>query len=1301
MPATSRQLDEMLRSCTIADRHALRRRLRDARGESRRPRRGNRESVDEVARAIERAVELRAKRAQSVPKVSYPAELPIAQRRDEIAEVLRDHRAVVVCGETGSGKSTQLPKICLDVGLGVNGMIGHTQPRRIAARSVASRVAEELKVPLGGSVGYKVRFGDQSNPETHIKVMTDGVLLNEVQRDRWLNAYDCIIVDEAHERSLNIDFLLGYLRHLLERRDDLKVIVTSATIDPASFSKHFDGAPVIEVSGRTYPVETLYRPWTAEHESREREGQVRAIVDAVDDLASMGQGDVLVFLPGEREIREAAKALDRHRIPGEPHPEILPLYARLSAAEQDRVFKAHGGRRIVLATNVAETSLTVPGIRYVVDTGTARISRYNARSKVQGLRVEPVSKASADQRKGRCGRLRDGVCIRLYEETQFESRPAFTDPEILRSNLASVILQMKALRLGEIETFPFVEPPRQRMIRDGMETLRELGAIDAAHDLTDVGRRLARLPIDPRLGRMILAGAESGALSEVLVIASVLSLPDPRERPMDQRDAADAAHEEFAHPESDFLSLLALWKAYEQHAKAHGSGQVRKWCKRRFVSYLRMREWTDVQRQLRSIVREMGETSGDEPASEAAIHRAILSGLLCNIGRRGDGHEYLGTHGTKFHLFPGSTLFEDKPEWVVAAEMVHTTKIYARTVAKVNAEWIEEFAEHIVLRTHSDPFWARKQGKAMAHERVTYAGLEVIAKRTVPYAKIDRRKARDLFIHHALVRGAARVSGKFFERNAETIEQARLREEKLRRRDLVAEAERLFEFYAARLPDDVTSLRHFERWRKRIERDDPDLLMMAEADVLNPGAPDASMESFPDGVEVSGQRLDLQYKFAPGEQDDGVSLRVPLSKLTDLTEAACDWAVPAMVPERVKSLLKGLPKDVRRAMGPAPNVAERFAESEGKRGDRPLMAALNEFIARERGGAVDASAWMNVEVPEHQRLRVIVTDADGKGIAASRDLALLKRELAGRIARELEHVADGAWNRTGITSWDFGDLPESVRVRVGETSVLAYPAIEDAGRSVALRVRESVPAARETSRNGLRRLFAIAVREELKYRLRERGGLESIKLKFATLGSAGDLLDQIGLAIVGRAFLADDPDIRTQRAFEQRLDAGYGDLEAHTAAMLALVAKIIDDHHRLRLRLDDLVGEKHEAAARDMEEQVEALFCDGFLADTPPGWLAQFPRYVASIGARLDRVRGSGVKRDGEQLARIAPYIERWRVATAQRDRLSVLARVELRGYRWLLEEYRVQLFTQDLGTAVKVSSERLDEQWGRVVAAS
>jgi ATP-dependent helicase HrpA len=1249
------------------------------------------------------------RRRDQVPSIQYPPELPVSERRAEVAELIRRHQVVVLCGETGSGKSTQLPKICLGLGRGIAGRIGHTQPRRIAARSLASRIAQELGGETGALVGYKVRFHDRVRPETSIKLMTDGILLAEIQRDRLLLEYDTLIVDEAHERSLNIDFLLGYLRQLLPRRPDLKVVVTSATIDPHRFARHFadasgQPAPVIEISGRTYPVEVRYRPPSEDENAGERdEAMQQAISEAVAELAREGRGDVLVFLSGEREIRETAESLRKHH---PPSTEVLPLFARQSPQEQARVFQSHGTRRVVLATNVAETSLTVPGIHYVVDPGFARISRYSHRSKVQRLPVERISQASANQRQGRCGRVASGICIRLYSQDSYAARAAFTEPEIQRTNLAAVILQMKVLGFGAIESFPFLDPPDPRLITDGYRTLEELAAIDRGGEPTPLGLKLARLPVDPRIGRMLLAAADLHCLAEMLIIASALSVQDPRDRPLDRQKAADEIHATFKHPDSDFLTFLNLWSFLDKERAALSKAQFRKLCQRHFLSWNRVQEWHDVHAQLHEQLTEMGFKVNEAAGTPEEIHRALLTGLLCNIGFK-DERDYQGARNSRFSIHPSSGLFKESPKWIVAAERIETTRHYGRIVARVQPQWIESAGAHLLQRSYSEPHWQADSGQVAAFERVTLFGVTLVPKRRVNYGPINPAEAREIFIRFGLVGGDFDTRAPFWRHNRELIEYVQHLEAKSRRRDILVDEEAIYAFYAARVPEGIYSKVQFEQWLRSATRRDPKILHLRVADLMRHGAETVTAEAFPDRLAIGATDLPLEYRFDPGTAADGVTLVVPLPLVNQVSPERLEWLVPGLLTERITALLRGLPKSIRKSLVPIPDTAERIAARLSP-SDRPLVQALGEATRELTGIQVPEDAWDPAAIPAHLRMKLRLLDDEGRVVALGDDPARLKREHGGRGSQSFARIPASDLEREGITRWDFGDLPEQVDLTRAGIQVRGYPALLDQGDAVAIRILDSPQGAALAQREGLRRLFGLYLGADLRALRKDLPGLDRLRLQYAKAppspraargdpgqvksGRAPDLADELIALILDLTFLEGLPPIRAQAAFEQRLAERRGRLLGTAREVRELAAQILDAYQALRVRLGAITQVNWLESARDIRGQVDWLVFRGFLQEVPFAHLKDYPRYLKAAEQRAERLHHAA-GRDQQRMAEMAGiqslWMERTRAAegTGRQD-------PRLEEIRWMLEELRVSLFAQQLGTAHPVSVKRIQARW-------
>ncbi|QUO05550.1 ATP-dependent RNA helicase HrpA [Burkholderia pseudomallei] len=1271
-----------------------------------------------------------------VPPITFAESLPVSGKRDEIARAIAAHPVVIVCGETGSGKTTQLPKICLALGRGLGaggaGLIGHTQPRRLAASSTGRRIAEELGTPFGEVVGYKVRFTDNLAPGASVKLMTDGILLAETQTDPLLKAYDTLIIDEAHERSLNIDFLLGYLRQILPRRPDLKLIVTSATIDAERFARHFGSderpAPVIEVSGRLYPVEVRYRPIADDrpaavrHAEGASSGRDRAksareaerdlmdgIVDAVDELCREGPGDVLVFLPGEREIRDAAEALRKHH---PPHTEILPLFARLSAAEQERVFKASNARRIVLATNVAETSLTVPGIRYVVDTGLARVKRYSYRNKVEQLQIEPISQAAANQRAGRCGRVADGICIRLYEESDFAGRARFTDPEILRSSLASVILRMKSLHLSAIESFPFIEPPPGRAIADGYQLLNELGAVDDENALTPLGRELARLPLDPRVGRMILAARDQQALREVLVIASALSVQDPRERPVDAQEQADQAHRRFADERSEFLQWLRIWAWFEE-AVAHkkSNRQLVDACRQHFLSHLRLREWRDVHSQLLTVVREHGWRLNEADATFEQIHLSLLTGLLGNIGFKAeDEPHYLGARGIKFHLWPGSALVKKAGRWVMAAELVETSRLYARCIAKIEPEWIERIGAHLLKKSLSEPHWEKRPAQVAAFERATLYGLTIYHRRRVAFGRQDPARARELFIRGALVDGEFDTKLAFFAHNRKLLADIEQLEHKSRRQDVLVDDELIHAFYDQAIPAGIHTGAAFERWyRDEVSKsgqpeDKLRLLYLSRDDLMRHEAAGVTTELFPKRVTMAGVEMALAYHFEPGSPRDGVTLAVPLFALNQVDARRAEWLVPGMLKEKAHLLLKSLPQKLRRHCVPLPEYAAGFVERAGRErfGAGGLVDALIADVREQTQVATKTSDFKLETLPAHLFMNFKVIDEHGRQLAMGRNLAQLRAELGAQAQQHFQKIAAAATLAPAaapacaagatalyehLTTWNFGKLPELLEIRRRGETLFGYPALVDRGTHCDVEVFDSPDEAARIHRAGLRRLFALQLKEPIKYLEKNLPGLREMAMQYMSLGTQDELRDQLIATALDRACLQ-EPLPADDASFHARRDEGRSRLNLLAQEIARLVGQILAEYAGLAKKLAQ--AKPFPAAHADMQSQLAALVGKRFVVDTPYAQLAHFPRYLKGIALRIDKLKADPA-RDARQAAELQPLAQHYQRSVAQR---GGVADARLAEFRWLLEELRISLFAQELRTPMPVSVKRLYKVW-------
>ncbi|OBK92315.1 ATP-dependent RNA helicase HrpA [Mycobacterium asiaticum] len=1288
---TLAELRSRLGDVTVRDATRLRRRLQNMRG-------GNPAKLQQLADQIAAAQTLVANRRAAVPTITYP-DLPVSERREEIAAAIQQNQVVVVAGETGSGKTTQLPKICLDVGRGVRGTIGHTQPRRLAARTVAQRIADELRTPLGDVVGYTVRFTDQVSDRTLVKLMTDGILLAEIQRDRRLLRYDTLILDEAHERSLNIDFLLGYLRELLPRRPDLKVIVTSATIEPQRFAAHFGGAPIVEVSGRAYPVQIRYRPLEVpvaagpdddpddpdrEIVRTETRDEVEAIVDAIEELRSEPPGDVLVFLSGEREIRDTAEALGGLRS-GPIPTEVLPLYARLPTAEQQKVFAPHTGRRVVLATNVAETSLTVPGIRYVVDPGNARISRYSRRLKVQRLPIEPISQASAAQRAGRCGRVAPGVCIRLYSEEDHTARPRYTEPEILRTNLAAVLLQMAALQLGDIENFPFLDPPDRRSVRDGVQLLQELGAFDQHGAITELGRRLARLPVDPRLGRMILQAETEDCVREMLVLAAALTIPDPRERPADREDAARQKHARFADEHSDFIAYLNLWRYLREQRKELSGNAFRRMCRTEFLHYLRIREWQDLVGQLRSICRDLGIVESDEPAQPAQIHAALLAGLLSHVGmRREDGREYLGARNARFVLAPGSVLTKKPPRWVVVADLVETSRLYGRIAARIQPEIVERVAGDLVQRAYSEPHWDAKRGEVMAFERVSLYGLPLVARRRVGYARVEPAAARDLFIRHALVEGEWHTRHHFFGDNTRLRTELEGLEERARRRDLLVGDEEIFAWYDARIPAEVVSARHFDGWWKKQRHKTPDLLTFTRDDLLRTEDPDGSDR--PDAWRTGDAALPLTYRFEPGAADDGVTVHVPIDVLARLGGDEFAWQVPALREELVTALIRSLPKDLRRNFVPAPDTA-RAVLARIDPDKEPLLEALQRELRRGTGVVVPIEAFDLDKLPAHLRVTFAVESADGKEVARGKDLRALQERLAAPARQAVARTVAAELERTALRTWpdDLAELPRVVERAVDGRAVRGYPALVDTGTDVDLRVFATPAEQQSAMRPGLRRLLRLSVPSPIKSVERQLDPRTRLTLGSNPDGSLAALLNDCADAATDA--LVPEP-VWTGAEFAALRDRVGQALVSTTMDLVGRSERVLAATREVELLLPTQPPQAQAQAIADIRAQLDRLLPPGFVTGTGRGHLDDLARYLTAIQRRLERLPHA-LAADRERMQRVHA------VQRAYEDLVHTLpsaraAAADVRDIGRQIEELRVSLWAQQLGTPRPVSEQRI-----------
>lgn len=1204
--------------------------------------------------------------------INFPDDLPIAKQRETIATAIGSYQVIVIAGETGSGKTTQIPKICLALGRGKDKLIGHTQPRRIAVRAVAARLAQELKCELGQQVGYQIRFTDKISEQTYIKVMTDGILLAEIQRDRLLQRYDTLIIDEAHERSLNIDFILGYLKHILPKRPELKLIITSATINPQQFSQHFEQAPIIEVEGRTYPVELRYRPLADELGY----DQATAIIQALNELPLTG--DVLVFLSSEREIRDTAETLRKQKWQG---TEILPLYARLSLAEQNRIFKPSQGRRIVLATNVAETSLTVPGIRYVIDAGYARISRYSYRTKVQRLPIEPISQASANQRKGRCGREAAGICIRLYDEEDFNLRPLYTDPEILRTNLASVILQMAALRLGDIHQFPFLDKPDPRAIRSAYRLLYELQALTQQQQITPLGKQLANLAVDPRFARMLIAGAKEGCLAEALIIVSGLSIQDPRERPHDKQQAADEKQRQFSDEKSDFLGILKLWQLLQQQKAALSNNQFRKYCVEHFISYLRLQEWGDIYRQLRSQLEGMALRLNSQPAEYAAIHRAILTGLLSQVGFKLADHQYLGAYSRHFYIFPGSKLAKKPPAWLMAAELIETTKLYAHTVASILPEWLEELAGHLVHRHYFEPHWQERQGYVGAYAKVTLFGLLINPKRKVNYGPIEPEIAREIFIREALVTGCIRTKAAFLAHNQKLLADLEQLEDKTRKRGIVVDEQVLYEFYASRLPDGIYSLPQFESWYQKASWAEPRLLYISQANLVQQPV-HVSSEQFPDVWSWHGLNLGLTYHFAPGDPADGVSINIPLALLNQVPQAIFEWLVPGLLLEKMTALLKTLPKNLRRNFVPVPEFAKACYQALTP-ADTALHEAMAHHLRKVTGIIIANEAWQFEQLPLHLLMNFRVIDEQNHTLIMGRDLKSIKIQLQGQIQAKIAAMPAKQLERSHITQWDFDDLPRVIEVKQQHNSMQAFPALVDKQNAVAIELFAEQAQASQKHKLGLLRLFSLASESSLNYLQKQIFHLKQLALLYSPIGSKEQLLSDLLQMAVYQTYLQDDELIYRAESFARRLAENKSELIAKANELAQLVEQILIAY-QTTLKAANQHPLRHEMIA-----QLQHLVYPGFIFATPQLYLKRLPIYLQAMQIRLNKYIQNPA-RDKQLATEVKNLWQRY-------IELDDKTKSEVIEYRWLLEEYKISLFAQPLKTLAPVSAKRLEQLWEKL----
>ena len=1217
--------------------------------------------------------------------------MPVSAQVEAIKSAINENQIIIICGETGSGKSTQLPKICLDMGRGIFGRIAHTQPRRVAARTLASRIASELETQTGELVGYKVRFADKVKPHSRVKLLTDGMLLAEVQQDKFLNEYDTIIIDEAHERSLNIDFLLGYLKQLASKRRDLKIIITSATIDPEKFAEHFNDAPILMVSGRTYPVDTRYMPLDEDDDGSDPMQQ--GIVDAVDELSREGRGDILVFLSGEREIRETAETLRKQKLSA---TDILPLYARLSVTEQAKVFRTSGIRRIILATNVAETSLTVPGVRYVIDTGFARISRYSYRSKIQRLPIERISQASANQRMGRCGRVAEGICIRLYSEEDFQSRSEFTEAEIQRTNLAAVILQMKILGFGDIAKFPFVDPPDSRLIKDGYRVLQEIGAVNANNGLSNLGKKLAKLPVDPRVARIMLEGAQQGCLREMLIIGSLMSVQDPRDRPVDKQQQADEAHALFKNEQSDFLGFVAMWDYIQEKRKHLSRAKFRKMCRQHFLSSTRIQEWIDIHKQLASTMHEMSYKENSDPAHYDAVHYALLTGLLSHVGLRSDENHYLGARNSRFYIFPGSALFKEKPKWLLAGELVETSKLYARTVAMVQPAWIERAAGHLLSHNYSEPHWQAKRAQVGGYEKVTLWGLVLTPRRHVNYGSKFPIEAREIFIRFALVEEDYKTRAPFFRHNHELIEEIHQIEQKTRRHDVLVSDEVRYEFYDQRIPEGIFTGAAFEKWLKGLSKAESKTLFMNKDDLINQTGRDDVAQYYPSAVSVNNTVLPLDYAFDPGKKDDGISMKIPLALINQVPLHQGDWLVPGLLEEKVTAMIKALPKAIRKQFVPVPDYARDFVQAVTVT-DQPLHQVLAEYLKKRKSIHIEESEWNSKALPDHLRMNYKVLDNNGKIIAQSRDLIALKQKYRDQAASSLATLSNVDDSAREVTEWDFGELAEYKTVKRNGIEIKLYPALVEHGKTVRLELLDSLASAQMNMRKGLRRLVMLNMAKDIRYLKKNLPNIKTMALHYAKApkpgkGQATELADELLALIIEQAFVEPFMPVRNKQAFEQALVEGKKAMMQVANDRCALLAGILKTSHQLRKDMSNKTQINWLASINDIKEHMDQLIYRGFILEESWSQIEQYPRYLKALVQRLEKLNHAAA-RDQQYIREMSKFYQRWKeryVAMKKEHRHDE----RLEEIRWMIEEWRISLFAQQIKTRYPISLKRLQKRW-------
>jgi len=1278
------QINKAIRHILLKDQFAARRKAKSIQSRLNASKPVERELVN-LQSLVNKSANQYQCRLQNKPSTSYPEDLPVSQKRNEIIQAIKQNQVIVICGETGSGKTTQLPKMCLDAGLGIRGMIGHTQPRRLAARSVANRIAEELKTETGNVVGYKVRFSDVLSEKSLIKLMTDGILLSEIHHDAFLNNYDCIIVDEAHERSLNIDFLLGYLKRLIVKRRDLKIIITSATIDPQRFSKHFNDAPIIEVSGRTYPVDIEYRD--TETEDGEVRDLQRSVADCVDEISHHDRGDILVFLSGERDIRETADYLSKQNL---QNTEILPLLARLSAAEQNKIFKGSSKRRIILSTNVAETSLTVPGIKYVIDTGLARISRYSWRSKIQRLPIEKISQASANQRKGRCGRISAGVCYRLYSEDDFNLRKEFTEPEIQRTNLAAVILQMEHMQLGHVEDFPFVEPPDSRLITDGYKLLHELGAINNQHKITTIGKQLARLPIDPKLGRILIESVNENCLNETLIIVSALAVQDPRERPLNKQQAADEAHKKFIDKQSDFISWLNIWTQYHSTKEELSGNKLRKWCKDNFISWLRMREWIDTHRQIKKMLIELKLKFNSTPANYNQIHRALITGFLSQLGFKDEGHEYQACRQRKFHIFPGSGLFNRGPKWVVASDIVETQKVYARHLAKIEPQWIADKASHLIKHNYAEAHWEKKPAQVSATRKSTLFGLLINPGTKVNYGPVNPKESREIFIRNALVQGDFDCKHNFYLKNRKLITEIETLEAKSRRQDILIDDNDLYDFYDQLLPDYIYSGPQLNKW---VKNNDTNKLLLNIDDLMKKDADHISDNLFPNSISINNIQFPLEYHFDPSDHCDGITLVTPIAGLPSLNAALCDWLVPGLLLEKMTELIRSLPKQLRKNFVPAPNFAEICFDALTP-GDTSLTSSMSLHLKKITGTEIPYDAWQEKKLADYLHFNFRVISAEGKTLSQGRDLNQLQLEYSSFKDTSQPGVKSNNCDKDNVNSSSLNELEDTIEINNNGIIFKAYPVLVADKKQVNIRVINSEKEARTQHFEGLRQMFINALSQPVKHIKSTLSKKQNLCAKYLPIGSCEQLKLQITYRIIDQLFTRHLP--KTEQEFNLILE-NRQNIDNLLTELTQQLSGILDIYHQLRKRLKNPPLNWLDALT-DVQDQLNNLLHSNFILHTSDENLKNYTRYLNAIDKRLDKIQ-SNPERDRKARIEISSL---WQEYKKRSDILLKNNQYsdQLNNYRWLLEEYRISLFAQEIKTLCPVSAKRLKKIWNEITDA-